>query len=79
MGCEMKISYKKLWIELIKRDLKKSDLRKLTGLSAGTITKLNKNEPVSIAVLLSICEVLNCDIGDICSAIPNDVATEDKF
>ena len=74
----MKISYKKLWIELIKRDIKKSDLRKLTGLSAGTITKLNKNEPVSIAVLISICEVLNCDIGDICSVIPDGVATEDK-
>ena len=48
----MNISYKKLWIELINRDIKKSELRKLTGLSAGTITKLNKNEPVSIAVLL---------------------------
>ena len=65
----MNISYKKLWIELIKRDIKKSDLRKLTGLSAGTITKLNKNEPVSVAVLLSICEVLQCDIGDICSVV----------
>ena len=65
----MKINYKKLWIELINRDIKKSDLRKLTGLSAGTITKLNKNEPVSVAVLLSICEVLQCDIGDICSAV----------
>ena len=65
----MNISYKKLWIELIKRDIKKSDLRKLTGLSAGTITKLNKNEPVSIAVLLSICELLHCDIGDICYAV----------
>ena len=66
---DMKISYKKLWIELINRDIKKSDLKKLTGLSAGTITKLNKNEPVSVAVLLSICEVLQCDIGDICSAV----------
>lgn len=66
----MKISYKKLWIELINRDIKKSDLKKLTGLSAGTITKLNKNEPVSVAILLSICEVLQCDIGDICSAVP---------
>ncbi len=74
----MNISYKKLWIELINRDIKKSELRKLTGLSAGTITKLNKNEPVSIAVLLSICEALNCDIGDICSAISDNGAAEDK-
>mgnify|MGYP002138930665 FL=1 len=75
----MNISYKKLWIELIKRDIKKSDLRKLTGLSAGTITKLNKNEPVSVTVLLSICEVLQCDIGDICSAVPEGDVTENNW
>lgn len=74
----MNISYKKLWIELINRDIKKSELRKLTGLSAGTITKLNKNEPVSIAVLLSICGALNCDIGDICSAVLDNSVAEDK-
>lgn len=74
----MNISYKKLWIELIKRDIKKSDLRKLTGLSAGTITKLNKNELVSVAVLLSICDVLQCDIGEICSAIPDGSIVEEN-
>ena len=72
----MKINYKKLWIELINRDIKKSDLKKLTGLSAGTITKLNKNEPVSITVLLSICEALQCDIGDICSAVSDENVTD---
>ena len=72
----MKISYKKLWIELINRDIKKSDLKKLTGLSAGTITKLNKNEPVSITVLLSICEALQCDICDICSAVSDGNVTD---
>ena len=72
----MKISYKKLWIELINRDIKKSHFKKLTGLSAGTITKLNKNEPVSITVLLSICEDLQCDIGDICSAVLDGNVTD---
>ena len=72
----MKINYKKLWIELINRDIKKSDLKKLTGLSAGTITKLNKNEPVSITVLLSICEALQCDTGDICSAVSDGNVTD---
>ena len=75
----MNISYKKLWIELIKRDIKKSDLRKLTGLSAGTITKLNKNEPVSVAVLLSICEVLHCDICDICSVVSDGNVAENNW
>lgn len=72
----MKISYKKLWIKLIEQDIKKSDLRKITGLSAGTITKLNKNEPVSITVLLAVCEALKCDIGDICSVVPDDKLEE---
>lgn len=73
----MNISYKKLWIELIKRDIKKSELRKLTGLSAGTITRINKNEPVSITVLLAICKALSCDIGDICSAV-NDADEQEN-
>ena len=65
----MKISYKKLWIKLIEKDIKKSNLKSITGISSGTITKLNKNEVVSVNVLLILCSVLNCDIGDICSAI----------
>lgn len=68
----MKISYKKLWILLIEKNIKKSELRELTGLSAGTITRLNKNEPISVAALLSICNALNCDIGDICSAVRDE-------
>lgn len=65
----MNISYKKLWIKLLEKDIKKTEFKELVGISPGTLTKLNKNEPVSLTVLLSICEVLNCDIGDICSAI----------
>lgn len=68
----MKISYKKLWILLIEKNIRKSDLREITGLSAGTITRLNKNQTVSISALLQICNALKCDIGDICSAIEDD-------
>lgn len=66
----MKITYKKLWILLLEKDIKKSELRALTGFSTGTITKLNKDEPVSVSILLTLCTIFNCDIGDICSAVP---------
>ena len=33
------------------------------------ITKINKNEPVSLEVLMKICQVFHCDIGDICEVI----------
>ena len=80
----MDINYKKLWVKLLELDIKKSELREMTGLSTGTITKLNKNEQVSLQVLLTLCDVLKCDIGDICSATKSEtnklikiVVTED--
>ena len=68
----MKISYKKLWVMLIEREIPQAGLRKETELSPGTMSKLNKNEEVALSVLLRICEYLNCDIGDICEAIHTD-------
>ena len=65
----MGVSYKKLWVLLIDRDIKKSSFRKELNLSSGTWTKLNKGEEVSLSILLRICGYLNCDIGDICEAV----------
>ena len=68
----MGISYKKLWVLLIDRDIKKSSFRKELNLSSGTWTKLNKGEEVSLSILLRICGYLNCDIGDLCEAVRTD-------
>lgn len=65
----MKVSYKKLWIMLIERDISKTVFRQATELSPGTMSKLNKGEEVALSVLLRICDYLNCDIGDICEAV----------
>ena len=66
----MAASYKKLWKLLIDRDMKKKDLRALTGLSSSTIAKMTKNETVSTDVLVKICGVLRCDVGDIMEVVP---------
>ena len=65
----MKISYKKLWVMLIQREITKVQLRADVGISAGTMSKLNKGEDVALSVLLRICDYLNCDIGDIYEAV----------
>lgn len=65
----MKISYKKLWVMLIQRDIAKVTLRQDLGLAAGTMSKLNKGEEVALSILLRICAYLDCDIGDICEAV----------
>lgn len=68
----MKISYKKLWVLLIEKDITKPQLRRDLNLATGTMSKLNKGEDVALSVLLRICDYLNCDIGDICEAIRID-------
>jgi DNA-binding Xre family transcriptional regulator len=68
----MRISYKKLWMQLIQRDITKVQMRRDLGIAAGTMSKLNKGEEVSLSVLLRICDYLNCDIGDICEAVRAD-------
>ncbi len=65
----MKVSYKKLWMQLIQKDITKSTLRKDLGFSTSTMSKLNKGEEVSLSVLLRLCDYLKCDIGDICEAV----------
>lgn len=61
----MSVDYKKLWILLIEKGISKPQLRKMANLSPATLTKLNKNEYVSMEMLVRICKALECNIGDI--------------
>ena len=61
----MGVSYKKLFMLLLERDLKKKDLQELAGISSSTIAKLSKGEYVTMEVLVKICAALETDIGDI--------------
>ena len=65
----MSISYKKLWVLLIEKDIKRAEMRRDLKIATGTMSKLNKGEEVAMSVLVRICEYLSCDIGDICSVI----------
>jgi len=61
----MKASYKKLWRILVDREMSKADLHKATGLSSSTMTKLRRNDDVSMEALRKICIALDVNIGDI--------------
>lgn len=68
----MQISYKKLWKILIDKDMKKKDLQSKANISWTTITKMSKNEKVSLDMLMKICEALDCNIGDVIEFVPDD-------
>ena len=61
----MPFDYKKLWILLLEKDMKKKDLEEQAGLSSATIAKLTKGETVTTEILERICRALDCDIADI--------------
>lgn len=66
----MDISYKKLWKLLIDRDLKKKDLQQLAGISPSSVSKLSTNKPVSMDVLVRVCQALGVDFGDVVELVP---------
>ena len=61
------IRYNKLWKLLVDKKMSKCDLRKAIGVAPNTLTKLRRDEEVSMTILIRICEHLDCDIGDIVS------------
>ncbi len=61
----MAVSYNKLWKLLIDRKMSTADLRKAAKIAPNTMTKLRRDEEVTLAVLGKICQNLNVDFGDI--------------
>ena len=66
----MAISYKKLWKLLIDKEMSAVELREKTGIAPNTMTKLRRDEEVSMTVLAKICKVLDANIGDIMDLTP---------
>ena len=64
----MAVNYNKLWKLLIDKGMTKTELRKIAEMSSSTMAKMSKNETVSMDVMLRICKVLQCNIGDIMDA-----------
>ena len=74
----MRISYNKLWKMLIDRKMNKTDLREKTKMGSNTMAKLGRDETISMDVMLRICDVLHCDVGDIMEVLPDDPDETEK-
>lgn len=59
------VSYNRLWKLLVDKKMSKADLRKKAEIAPNTMTRIKKNQEVTMAVLGRICDVLDCDYGDI--------------
>ena len=66
----MSISYNKLWKLLVDKKMSKADLRRAAGIAPNTMTKLRRDEEVSMSIIVKICTVLDANIGDIMDLVP---------
>lgn len=58
----MNVDYKKLWKLLIDKDMKKTDLIPVAGISSNVLANMNKGEFVSMESIQKVCKALECDI-----------------
>ena len=75
---DLAVSYKKLFKLLIDRDMKKKDFKELTGISQGTLNKLQNGGNVMVDVLEKICLNMDCNVEDIMEIYPDPVDSTKK-
>ena len=69
---KMKIRYDKLWRMMKDNKMKKNDLAKAAKISSYAMTKLNQDRPVNMEVMINLCQVFHCDIGDLMEVLEDE-------
>ena len=70
------ITYYKLLDMLNRKGMTREQLKKMSGISSATMTKISKGESVTIKTINAICEVLSCQPGDLLEWIPDNKTLE---
>ena len=68
----MRVRYDKQWRLMKDNRIKKSELAKSAEISSYTMTKLNRDLPVNMEVMINLCKIFHCDIGDLMEVIEED-------
>ena len=70
----MAVSYKKLFHMMIEKDMTNIQLKKQAGFSGNILTRLKRNDYVSMESIESICRVMNCKVDEILEFVPDEMA-----
>ena len=67
----MSVSYNKLWKMLIDKNITKTELTHLAGITTNAMAKLGRNEDVRVNTLEKLCTSLDCKLDDIVEFVPD--------
>lgn len=66
----MPVNYNKLWKLMIDKNINKTELTNLAGITTNAMAKLGRNEDVKLNTLEKLCTTLDCDLEDIVEFVP---------
>jgi putative transcriptional regulator len=75
-GTKMAICYDRLFHLMIDKKISNAQLKEKAGFSANIITRLKRNEYVSIESIERICRVMECGVDDILEFVPEESKEE---
>ena len=75
----MAVSYRKLWHLLLDKNINRTELQRIAGISDYSSRKLRRDEDVSTEVLTKVCAALGCEVQDIVDFLPEDDRTRDNI
>lgn len=61
----MSVSYNRLWKLLIDKNMSVAEMRRAADIAPNTVTRMKKDQEVTLTVLERICDALDADFGDI--------------
>ena len=72
------ISYDNLWNVMKDRGITQYALIKHYNISPAQITRLKRNESVSTHTIDTFCRILQCQVGDIMTYVPDGAAPPER-
>jgi len=70
----MPVSYERLFDLMKLKGIKKIDLRNIYGINPKTVNSLVNNKSVTVDTIMQLCEILDCQPGDIMAYVPQEEA-----
>lgn len=61
----MSVSYKKLLHLLVERGIEPSEIAEMSGFSANIMTRIKRNQYISLESVEKLCHALNCTVDEI--------------
>lgn len=70
----MAVSYKKLFHLMIEKNISNMELQKRAGFSANIITRMKREQYISLESVENVCRAMNCGVDDILEFIPDETS-----